>query len=79
MYYHKLNAWTKKDNFPMPYINQMLDTLGTILLMAIQGIIGFLLHQKIKRKTPLLIHMGPLRSRECRLGCAMHPPHFRDV
>ena len=52
---------------------------GTVFLMVFHGIIRFLLHRNIKRKPPLLVHMGPLRSRECRLGCAMHPPHFRDV
>ena len=81
--YRKLNAWTEKDHFPMPFMDQMLDRLvekgGTFFLMDIRGIIRFLLHQKIKRKSPLLVHMGPLRSRECRLGCAMHQPHFRDV
>uniref|UniRef100_A0A3Q7FIS5 Uncharacterized protein n=1 Tax=Solanum lycopersicum TaxID=4081 RepID=A0A3Q7FIS5_SOLLC len=50
---------------------------GNVFLMDIRGIIKFLLHLKIKRKPPLLIHMGDLRSREYRLGCAMHSPHFR--
>ena len=83
MDYRKLNAWTEKDHFPMPFMDQMLDRLvekgGTFFLMDIRGIIKFLLHQKIKRKPPLLVHIGPLHSREWRLGCAMHPPHFRDV
>ena len=82
MDYQKLNAWTEKDHFPMPFMDQMLDRLAekgcTIFLMVIRGIIRFLLHQKIKRKPPLLVNMGPLRSKECHLGCAMHP-HFRDV
>ena len=67
----------------MSFMDQMLDRLagkgGTVFLMDIWGIIRFLLHQKIKRKPLLLVHMGPLRSKECRLGCEMHPPHFRDV
>ena len=25
MDYRKLNAWTEKDNFPMPFMDQMLD------------------------------------------------------
>ena len=83
MDYSKLNSWTEKDHFPMPFMDQMLDRLvgkgGTVFLMVIHDIIRFLLHRKIKRKSPLLVHMGPLRSRECRLGCVMHPPHFRDV
>ena len=32
-----------------------------------------------EKNPPLLVHMGPLRSRECRLGCAMDPPYFRDI
>ena len=28
MDYQKLNAWTKKDHFPMPFMDQMLDRLG---------------------------------------------------
>ena len=27
MDYRKLNAWTKKDHFPMPFMDQMLDRL----------------------------------------------------
>ena len=73
----------RKDNFPMPFMDQMLDSLpekgGTIFLMVIQGIIRFLLHWKIKRESPILVHMGPLRSTEWRLGCAKHPQTFRDV
>ena len=28
MDYHKLNAWTEKDHFPMPFMDQMLDRLA---------------------------------------------------
>ena len=83
MDYWKLNAWTKKDHFPMSFMDQMLDRLAGkgwyYFLDHIRDIIRFLLHQKIKRKPLLLVHMGPLCSEECRLGCAIHPPHFRDV
>uniref|UniRef100_A0A3Q7EXI8 Uncharacterized protein n=1 Tax=Solanum lycopersicum TaxID=4081 RepID=A0A3Q7EXI8_SOLLC len=70
MDYRKLNSWTEKDHFPKPFMDQMLDRLAGK---------GYLLHQKINRKPLLLVHMGPLRSEECRLNCAMHPPHFRYV
>ena len=83
MDYRKLNSWTEKYHFPMPsWIRCLIDLPekgGTVFLMDIRGIIKFVLHQKIKRKPPLLVHMGILRSTECRLGCAMHPSHFRDV
>ena len=83
MDYHKLNSWTEKTTFLCPsWIRCWIDLPekgGTVLLMDIRGIFRFLLHQKIKRKPLLLVHMGPLCSEEFRLGCAMHPPHFRDV
>ena len=28
MDYRKLNAWTEMDHFPMPFMDQMLDTLA---------------------------------------------------
>ena len=83
MDYRKLNSWTEKDHFPMPSgIGCWIDLPekgGIVFLLGIRGIIRFLLHQKIKRKPLSLVHMGPLHSEECRLGCAMHPQHFRDV
>ena len=83
MDYRKLNSWTEKDHFPMPFMDQMLDRIAGkgwyYFLGGYWGKIRFLLHQKIKRKPLLLVHMGPFLSEECRLGCAMHPPHFRDV
>ena len=43
MDYKKLNAWTKKDHFPMPFMDQMLDRLqergDIVFLMVIQVII----------------------------------------
>lgn len=51
--YWKLNAWTKKDTFPMPFMDQMFDRLfgkgWYDLLMVIQGIIRFLLQWKFKK------------------------------
>ena len=48
MDYCKLNAWTEKDHFPMPFMDQMLDRLvekgGTFFLMDIRGKFKFLLH-----------------------------------
>ena len=53
MDYRKLNAWTKKDHFPMPFMDQMLDRLAGkgwyYFLTDIRGIIRFILHLKIKR------------------------------
>ena len=83
MDYRKLNSCTEKDHFPMPFMDQMLDRLAGkgwyCFLDGYRGIVRFLLHRKIKRKPSSVVHMGPLHLKEFRLGCAMHPPHFRDI
>ena len=83
MDYHKINAWTEKEHFPMPFIDQMLVRLfGKGWYYFLDGYLGYnqiSIAQEDQEKTPLLVHVGPLRSTECRLGCAMHPPYFRDV
>ena len=50
---------------------------GTILLMVIRGIIRFLFHRNIMRKTSLLFHMGPWHPQECHLGCNAPAPFNR--
>ena len=65
MYYRKLNSLTEKTIFLCPSsIKCWIDLPEegcTVFLMDIRGIIRFILQQKIKRKSPLLVHMGPLR------------------
>ena len=77
MDYRKLNSWTEKHHFPMPFMDQMLDRLaGKGWYYFLDGYSGY---NQIFIAPLLLVQMGPLRSEECRLGCAMHPPHFRDI
>ena len=61
MDYRKLNSWTEKDHFPMPFMDQMLDRIAEkgwyYFLGGYWGIIRFLLHQKIKIKPLSLVHM----------------------
>uniref|UniRef100_A0A3Q7GJ62 Reverse transcriptase domain-containing protein n=1 Tax=Solanum lycopersicum TaxID=4081 RepID=A0A3Q7GJ62_SOLLC len=59
MDYQKLNAWTEKDHFPMPFMDHMLDRL------TLKG---------IKIRPLLLSLMGHSHSKGCRLGCIMHRP-----
>ena len=46
IHYHKLNASTEKDHFPMPFMDQMLidwrEEVGTIFLMDIRATTRFL-------------------------------------
>ena len=42
MDYQKLNAWTEKDHFPMPFMNQILDRLvGKGWLFFLDGYSGY--------------------------------------
>ena len=42
MYYWKLNAWTKKDHFPIHFIDHMLDRLaGKGLYCFLDGYSGY--------------------------------------
>ena len=42
MDYRKLNAWTEKDHFPMPFMDQMLDRLeGKVWYCFIDGYLGY--------------------------------------
>ena len=78
--YWKLNAWTAKDHFPMPFMDQILDRLARkgwhCSLMGIQVTTKSLLHWQINRKPPLLVLSG---SRGFLLCCVMHRLLFNDV
>ncbi|CAN6556004.1 unnamed protein product [Malus baccata var. baccata] len=49
--YRKINAGTRKDHFPLPFTDQMLER--------------FQLHLRIKRRQPLLVLLGHLHIEEC--------------
>ena len=59
--YRKLNKATKKDHFPLPFINEMLERLAnhsfSVSLMGFQVIIRFRYIKMTKAKPPLHVHM----------------------
>ena len=70
--YRKLNTTTRKDHFPLPFIDLMLeDTLIFVFLMDTLDITKFLLHLKIRRKPLLHAHLVLLLLGECHLVCVM--------
>ena len=74
--YRKLNTATRKDHFPLPFIDQICwigwqDTLIFVFLMDTLDITKLLLHLKIRRKPLLLAHLVLFLLGECHLVCVM--------
>ena len=73
--YRKLNTTTRKDHFPLPFIDQMLDRLAGhphfCFLDGYSGYNQFPLHLRIRRKPLLHAHLVLLILEECHLVCVM--------
>ena len=74
--YWKLNTATRKDNFPLPFIDQMLDRLaGHPHFCFLDGYFGYnhiAIAPEDQEKTTFSHGlMAPLPSEGCHLGCAM--------
>ena len=73
--YRKLNKATRKDHFPLPFIDQMLERLARhsyfCYLDGYSGFFQILIHPEIKRKQPSPVLTGRLLTDECRLDSAM--------
>ena len=81
--YRKLNTTTRKDHFPLPFIDQMLDRLAGhphfFSWMGIQDTIRLLLHLRTKIRPHSHAPMVPLPSEGCHLGCVMLLLHSKGV
>ena len=81
--YCKLNAMTRKDHFPLPFIDQMLERLaGHAYYCFLDGYSGysqFPLHQKIKKRLPLNAPLGHLPTVACHLVYVMLLVHFKGA
>jgi hypothetical protein len=76
--YRKLNAATKKDHFPLPFIDEMLKRLAKhsffYFLNGCSGI-KFPSTLMIKARRHLHARMERMPIVECCSGCVMHPRH----
>ena len=73
--YRKLNKTTKKDHFPLPFIDEMLERLANhSFLYFLMGILDITRSRSIpmtKVKPLLHVHMELMLIVECLLDCVM--------
>nr|GFA69901.1 reverse transcriptase domain-containing protein [Tanacetum cinerariifolium] len=81
--YRKLNDATRKDHFPLPFMDQMLERLaGNEYYCFLDGFSGYFqipIDLKDQEKPRLLVLMEPLLTNACRLASAMHLEPSREV
>nr|GFA13591.1 reverse transcriptase domain-containing protein [Tanacetum cinerariifolium] len=74
--YRKLNEATRKDHFPLPFMDQMLERLaGNEYYCFLDGFSGYfqiLIDPKDQEKTTFTCPYGTFASNACRLASAMH-------
>ena len=81
--YRKLNEATRKDHYPLPFIDQMLErlskTLTFVILMVILASLKFMLTLLIKRRPLSLVPMVLMLIDVCLLVCAMLLLLFKGI
>jgi hypothetical protein len=81
--YHKLNPATRKDHFPLPFIDQMVECLaGHEYYYFLDGYSRYNqdpVDPKDQEKTTFTCPFGHLPTVTCLFGCAMHLLIFNDA
>jgi hypothetical protein len=73
--YRKLNKVTRKDHFPLPFIDEMLERLvNHSFFCYLDGYSGYhqiLIHSEARARPPSHVHMTLSHTSECHLDCVM--------
>ena len=81
MDYHKINAWTEKDHFPMPFIDLMLDRLaGKGWYCFLDGYLGYNLiyiEPEDQEKTNFTCPYGTFAYKRMSFGLCNAPATFQ--
>ena len=81
--YRKLNKATRKDHFPLPFIDEMLELLANhsffCFLDGYSGYHQIPIHPSDQNKPLLHAHMELMPIVECLLGYVMHQLLFKDA
>ncbi|CAN6557373.1 unnamed protein product [Malus baccata var. baccata] len=79
--YRKLNATTRKDHFPLPFLDQMLERLaGHSFYCFLDGYSGYnqiVIAPDDQENTTLLVPLERLHIDACHSVCAMPLPRFK--
>ena len=79
--YQELNAVTKKDHFPLPFINQILDQLaGQTYFCVLDGYSGYsqiVIHSDDQEKTTFTCPFGTFAFRRMPFGLCNAPATFQ--
>lgn len=79
--YRKLNKATRKDNFPMPFIDYMLERLvKSTLFCYLDGFSGFFqiaINPKDQERTTFTCHYGTFAYRMMGFALCNAPPTFQ--
>jgi hypothetical protein len=81
--YWKLNKATRKDHFPLPFIDEMLERLANQFFFCyLDGYSGYHqipIHPDDQRKTTFTCPYGIFAYNECHLDYVMLQHHFRGA
>ena len=81
--YRILNAWTEKNHFPMPFMDQILDRpAGKGWYYFLDGYLGYnqiSFAPEDQEKTTFTCPYGTSAFKSMSLGYVMHELHFIDV
>nr|GEY90322.1 reverse transcriptase domain-containing protein [Tanacetum cinerariifolium] len=81
--YRKLNEATRKDHFPLPFMDQMLERLaGNEYYCFLDGFSRYFqipIDMRDQEKTTFTAHMGRSPIVACLSVCAMHQARFKGV
>ena len=81
--YRKLNSSTRKDHFPLPFIDQILEHLvGQSYYCFLDGYSGYnqvAADPQDQEKMTFTYPFGTFRIGACPSGCVMHPPLFKGA
>ena len=81
--YRRLNEVTRKDHFPLPFMDQLLERIsGHPFYCFLDGYSGYFqieIATGTRTKPPLPAHLAHMPTGECPLACVISLPHSSDA